>query len=421
MPLFTIAKMPRSTHPSSHDPTDSRSKSKPPPSTPHLIPLPLQPLPHPRNPENAGNTCYLDSVLISLFAEQDISDSLLTRTTDSEPHQTLRQTLRIAVNHLRRGEAIPKSDIRSLRDALIKLRWYPGAAQQDAAELYAFLLDHLDAPFLPLFNNLAHSGVPDVGDHAPSTERLLWLDVKGIGDLPTMLNDYFFGQVRKGLRRGSGHGVDALVMRSLIPSYTPIRETGEIVSARRDKFRYLTVPLAINRFRARGNGKDRSPVHVRTALDATSYVNCFADDAKYTLILRSVVCHIGSSISAGHYVCYTFEPAVGWRRWNDLDSNPVRAVRGDVLVGLPEDANWREEIERDCYLLFYELVPGDGEDRLKRGRSVGMDIRSQIRADEQLARQTQTEEDHVTAMTEHFANGGGASVMGEPVRPFKFW
>lgn len=421
MPLFTTANMPRSAHPSSPNTEPSPSNSKPPPSTPHLIPLPPHPLPHPRNPQNAGNTCYLDSILISLFAEQDISDSLLTRTTTSEPHQTLRHTLCVAVNHLRRGEVIPKAHIRALRDALITLRWYPGAAQQDAAELYAFLLDHLDAPFLPLFNNLAHSGVPDVGDHAPSTERLLWLDVKGNGDLPTMLNDYFFGQVRKGLRRGTPDGVDALVIRSLIPSYTPIRETGEIVSARRDKFPYLTVPLAINRFRARRSAKDRSAVQVRTAVDATSYVNCFADDAKYSLILRSVVCHIGNSIASGHYVCYTFEPAVGWRRWNDLDSNPVRAVRGDVRVGLPEDVSWRDEIESDCYLLFYELVPGDGEDRMKRRRAAEMDIHTQVRADEQLARQTQTEEDHVTAMTEHFANGGGSSVMGEPVRPFKFW
>lgn len=389
------------------------------PLSPPLIPLSPQPIPSPRNPQNAGNTCYLDSILVALFAEHDGSDSLLTVQTPSPPHQALRKALRVAVNYIRCGQVLPRRAIRDVLDALIKLGWYPGSAQQDAAELYAFLLDELSAPFVPLYNNLSHGGVPDAADHTPSTERLLWLDLNGGGALTTMLNHYFFGQVRKGLRRG-GSRVDAKLTRNLIPFYTPTRETGETVSARRINFRYLTVPLAINRFRSRGVRKDRAFVDVPTAISATHYVNHFASGARYTLILRSVVCHIGYSIASGHYVCYTYEPKVGWRRWNDLDDAPVKSVRGDVRLGLPENESWKEEIARDSYLLFYELVPGDGEIGWQ-GKGRREEMRKQVMADEQFARQSQVEEDHLAAIQEHFMKGGGALIGGEIIRPFAFW
>lgn len=389
------------------------------PLTPQLIPLSSRPIPFPRNPQNAGNTCYLDSILVSLFAEHDGSDSLLTVQTPSLPHQNLRKALRIAVNYVRRGQVLPKHAVRAVRDALTKLGWYPGSEQQDAAELYAFLLDELSAPFVPLYNNLSHGGVPDPADHTPSTERLLWLDLNGGATLATMLDRYFFGQMRRGLRRGSTC-VDARLSRNLIPSYTPTRETGETVNARRINFRYLTVPLAINRFRNRDVRKNRAFVDIPTAISATHYVNHFACGARYTLILRSVICHIGYSIASGHYVCYTYEPRVGWRRWNDLDDAPVKSVRGDVKLGLPENESWKEEIARDSYMLFYELVPGDGEIG-RRGRGGKEEMRRQVMADEQFARQSQVEEDHLAAIQEHFMKGGGPLIGGEIVRPFAFW
>lgn len=385
--------------------------------SPQLVPLSPHPNPSPRNPQNAGNTCYLDSILVSLFAEHDASDSLLTVQTPSSTHETLRRTLRTAINYIRRGQVLPSSAIRDVRGALIKLGWHSGFAQQDAAELYAFLLDELNAPFVPLYNNLSHGGVPDVADHTPSTERLLWLDLHGGGALTTMLDRYFFGQVIRGLRRG-GITVDARLTRNLFPFYTPTRETGETVDARRVNFRYLTVPMAINRFRNRDVCKNRAFVDVPTAIDATNYVNHNAGGARYTLILRSAVCHIGYSIASGHYVCYTFEPKVGWRRWNDLDDAPVKSVRGDVRVGLPENELWKEEIARDSYLLFYELVPGDGE---VRGRGGNEEVKLQVMADEQFAKQSQVEEDHLAAIREHFMKGGGAVISGDIVRPFAFW
>lgn len=364
-----------------------------------LLPLPHIPPRAPLPPTNAGNTCYLDAVLVALFADFDGWDGLLL-TPNPSP---LAQHLRTIVNLFRTGESISASTISTLRHLLITFAaWHPGRAQHDAAELFARLLDALHAPFVPLVNNLIHRATHDVdADHAPFTERLLWLSLysRSTNHLVTMVDNYFYGEVRHGVRRRGAPppGVDATISRSLIPAYTPTRETGETVSADRVNFATLTLPLAISRFNATSTYKDCSPVHIPTALPATSYVNPFANGAIHTLILRSIVCHLGTSIQHGHYVAYTYSPIVGWRRWDDMDTTPIRSVSGDVYTGLPEDHAWASEIRHNAYLLFYELVPGEFDHGGRTGpykvtkinRIEATRLSCQCAADESIALQEQ--------------------------------
>ncbi|CDF37332.1 unnamed protein product [Chondrus crispus] len=354
----------------------------------------------PRNFRNAGNSCYISSLLVSLFADFDALDALLLAPTP------LCDALRRAVNLVRSAQPVSLPRVRALRAALIDAGWHRGTGQQDVAELLAFLFDALSAPFVPLYNNILHARTPDPADHVPSTERLLWLDVPPPPPsaprvhLRALLDDYFFAQTRPGLRR-QGVGVDATVAKSLLPFYTPDRETGETVRATRHKFRYLTLPLALKRFGAHSGEKRRDPVSIPTALDCTDYVNEFAGGARYSMLLRSVVCHRGPSIGAGHYVAYTYGPRVGWRQWNDLDEGAVRSARGSAATGEPEREMWAEEIARDSYLLLYELVPGDGE---VKGAAWRTEL--QILADAHLAAQRQFQEDRSAALRVSADAGG---------------
>lgn len=354
-----------------------------------VAPLPRKPHPAPRPPYNGGNTCYIDAVLVALFAEFDAWDGLL----QSDCPTALVSQLAAIVNNLRVARQVSAHAMNDLRAALVShARWYSGRGQHDAAELFACLLDALQAPFVPLVKNLAHGAAPDDdADHVPFTERLLWLNVCDAAPdhaLARMVDAYFYGEVVHGLRRRGAPAplgvVDAHVSRSLIPSYTPVRETGETVSASRHRFLFLTVPFGVARFSPTGDRKTRTAIAIPTALPATRYVEPFANGVQHTLMLRSVVCHLGLTLRSGHYVAYTYGPAVGWRRWDDLEDGAVRSVRGNVHTGLPEDAGWTAEIMRDSYIIIYELVPGDA------------DIASAhklMASDASLAAQAQVEED----------------------------
>lgn len=376
-------------------------------------PTALQPVPKHcmgsamRNLTNAGNSCYLDAVLAALFATWDAWDGLLcsnvphtycqatepgrlisprnaltrfastansisdtlrggapSRESQRNTHhvQHLRATVREAVNRIRKGDPVSAVVVEAVRSALRAAGFETRRGQEDAAELFAYLVDSLGAPFLALGETLMHpqpSSATD--DERMATERILWLSLPtGSGDdvrFKSLLNDYFFGNKLDGLRRNATV-VSAWKARMLLPWYTPVRETGE-VSAINDEtsFRALPIPFALKRYSANGQ-KTRVPVQLPTRIDFTDFVDGVHVGA-YSLVLRSVVCHLGNSVHSGHYVTYTYdafaEPYRTWRRWNDLSPGIVPEVAEDQL-----EPAAREEIARDSYLVFYELVPGDG-------------------------------------------------------------
>lgn len=219
-------------------------------------------------------------------------------------------------------------------------------------------MDLLNAPYIPLIKMILHDSTPEPADISPFTERLLWLYPTSESSLEHLLTHFFCHGKLTGIRRG-GVITDATVRQTLIPFYTSQRETGESTQITRDSFSVVLIPLAIARFSPTG-GKNTATVHVSTAIRAVNYITP-PNKLPYTLILRSIICHLGASIAHGHYVSYTYAPEIGWRRWDDLAPGQVETVRGDVETGLPENRRWTREIERNCYICFYELVPGEYE------------------------------------------------------------
>lgn len=319
-----------------------------------------------RPPSNGGNTCYLDSVIVALFFQFDGWDELLL----ADDFKPLSIKLRKVVNDLRRGRGIQSSCLNDLRRILINdAKWHVGCGQQDAAELFAFMLDALQAPFVLLVKNLVHTGLPD--SHAdrdvPFTERMLWLNLysRYSNDLKKMTDNYFYAEVVHGLRReGALSGVDAKLSKSLVPAYSAVRETGETVPSKKTYVNTITVPLAISRFNFTGDAKDRSPVRVPLVMSATRYVSPFANNDSHSLVLRSVICHLGSTMQSGHYVTYTYNSNEVWHRWDDMEGDFVPSSKRNISNEMPEIRQWADEITHDSYLLFYELVPEEGD--LKR-------------------------------------------------------
>ncbi|KAJ1723701.1 hypothetical protein LPJ53_001982 [Coemansia erecta] len=225
-----------------------------------------------------GTTCYIDSVVVALFGAQQSCDALLhLRDLGSAEANHLQAVCRLAVNVLRGGDVVDAALVEELRAALVQCGWLAGCpgrrlGQQDAGELYLFLVDALRMPFLPLGVRMEHGADRDAGDSRVATQRMLELsfpsapsasaaasaedEAGGALLLQALLEQYFFdNRVEQLERRLAAASVrtNAWSILSILPFYTPQSEAGLGLAEYPDDAP-LIVPLLIKRYAVDAQG-----------------------------------------------------------------------------------------------------------------------------------------------------------------------
>lgn len=334
-----------------------------------------------KNLRNVQNSCYMAATITACFAHWDAWDALLTAPQEDPKNAALRDDLRKIVNGIRRnGSRVPTAHVRKLRDYIL-----PGYSQECAGEFFEELLGKLSGPMLPFGLNLHHPATREDGDE--STEALRTVDLTfrpemymsrpgnnrpdDSCDLADMMYDYHFVNQynvrRKHMNRDAI--VNAWCVKLLLPEYSPYSEDRNL---RRNSFDTLAIPFCLKRYQydieRKRPMKIRNPVVIPVNLDFSRFVSNNNDGRSgvYSLRLKSIVCHKGGTLNTGHYVSYTYDLATGWKRWDDISDSQVDTCAGDITGDqLPMNRSWREEIARDSYLVFYELLPGDGNEHPK--------------------------------------------------------
>jgi hypothetical protein len=296
-----------------------------------------------------GTSCYLDALMFALFATQTLFDPLLNHST------SLGTACRMYVNHLRQGYMVTAPIIESVRDALHAGGWPDNTSQEDAAELFLWFMDQFEMPFLPMNLRLLHGAESVNEDEKLVSERLLQLSIpesRNLWMLEELLSEHFFGSRVEGLRRsvkddasGKEHDVtlNAWSTLSICPFWTMESESGQYTSRQYGEFsdKRLALPIALKRYRLerRYNGN----VHIPLEMDFSTFVL----QGSSKLRLRSVVCHLGSSLQSGHYIAYTETCDNVWLRMDNLQEPSVETCALENVMA---------EIARNGYLLLYELV-----------------------------------------------------------------
>ncbi|KAJ1941595.1 hypothetical protein FBU59_003456, partial [Linderina macrospora] len=133
-----------------------------------------------------STTCYIDSLLMALFGAQHSCDGLLyMRELGNKDANDLLAVCRLLVNYIRAGELIPALLIEEFRGALIKCGWLNEHGQgplnrytqQDVNELYMFLMDKLQMPYLAMQVQMVHGADQDEADNRMVTQRVLELSL----------------------------------------------------------------------------------------------------------------------------------------------------------------------------------------------------------------------------------------------------
>jgi hypothetical protein len=151
-------------------------------------------------------SCYLDSLIFSMFARLESFEPMLKCTDDDKLSKRgdLVVFLRLYVNLLRSGKLITTDITQLLLTAIKKAGWHSNCAekQQDCCDLFEFIADYLEMPMITLKMDIAHEGKEEKkDDHRLINERLLLVSVPSADDdsqpilLEECLENYFANSI----------------------------------------------------------------------------------------------------------------------------------------------------------------------------------------------------------------------------------
>jgi uncharacterized UBP type Zn finger protein len=169
--------------------------------------------------QNAGNTCYIDSILFSMFASTKLGAMLDSTPGQGEDVKKLRELiLKFFFNPLKHclyGQRsgtpaihVTKAEsVKQIRDMCRTLGWKntePESRQQDAVEFFEFLCETLQVPQITTKQFTFHGGNATQSDsEKDGSDRVLPLS---LGDseqklLEKLLEKYLVDNIVPGLRR----------------------------------------------------------------------------------------------------------------------------------------------------------------------------------------------------------------------------
>ncbi|KAG2232396.1 hypothetical protein INT48_007300, partial [Thamnidium elegans] len=363
--------------------------------------------------ENDGGTsCYIDALLFAMYIFNTTFDPLLTYDISPEHEEKikLQTVLRLFVNKLRKGHLVHADYVHWFRKVLQDASWhgqdYLGNwSQEDASELFMFITEMFELPYLPFQIRLFHGANKDTDDDRVMTDRALALSIPddvGNIQLQDILLDYFYNSVITGVRRNIDFNnisesvimspvmdkekdtpkklplpqqpegqeditVTAWQVLELLPFYSATNEQGDSIKTQLDSSfpdTHMILPIVLKRYRydsLGGSTKIKKHVEIPVTIDFNKFVNQNVDDPmcptcghliNWTLHFRSAVCHKGDSPCSGHYISYARadvdEPY--WLKFDDLNSESRVTVIQDKNAG-----SIFTDLAENAYMIFYEL------------------------------------------------------------------
>ncbi|KAI8375841.1 ubiquitin carboxyl-terminal hydrolase-domain-containing protein [Blakeslea trispora] len=372
-----------------------------------------------------GTSCYIDSLLFAMFVSNTTFDPLLTYDIpiDQDNKIKLQTLFRLFVNKLRKGRLINADHVHWLRKVLQEANWNGQDeagywTQEDASELFLFITETFELPYLPFQIRLFHGANKDSDDDRVMTDRTLSLSIPDGNDkteikLEDILVDYFYNSIITGIRREVNHddeqdihenvaasptvqslmdekpNLERLLIRrpshldhqqqqvavtawqvlELLPFYSATNEQGVSISSQLGASfpdTHMILPIVLKRYRydhAGGSHKVKRRVEIPSTIDFNRFVNQNVDDpvcptcgrlVDWTLCLKSAVCHKGDSPLSGHYISYARKAVEEEEGYCWLRLDDMQSAHRVVELK-QEDATVDSDLAENAYILFYEL------------------------------------------------------------------
>ncbi|QKF93682.1 ubiquitin carboxyl-terminal hydrolase [Fadolivirus algeromassiliense] len=288
--------------------------------------------------ENAGNTCYIDSLLMALFYSPTHIERLLNKEIKNTMGLYLQEYIKHEfVNKARSSLTITCNEIEMIRALCFQLGWRKSAndnsnndeyiSQQDVNEFYIFLMDIFENDCIEITKTTISDNVDDkIEDNK----------IEKIPFIPLALPE-----------STTSITVKDLLSNWLTDNISDIKTSDNINKKQLHIYNIANVPyilcLSINRFNNHGIRIDTDVIIQKKICP---YDKKFINQDEWSF--HAAICHRGVTNKSGHYYCLLQVNNI-WYIFDDLDIPCMREVRMD-------DKSVTDMIKKDCVFLIYKLV-----------------------------------------------------------------
>ncbi|KAI9298891.1 cysteine proteinase [Neoconidiobolus thromboides FSU 785] len=335
----------------------------------------------------AGTSCYIDTILFAMYSHETTFDCLLqSKKLQDKLSESLQTLCRFFVNLLRSNLLVRAEIVESIRKKLIECGWGTNKySQEDAGEFFLFLCNLFQLPYLPFNLQLIHGAKLDPKlDTKLIEDRILPLSLPELNPnnstkrfitIEDLLLDYFYSNKISGLRRSieinpneeKAAITDAWSVLKLLPFYTSKNELSNINILKESELNEpdLILPLMIKRYKKEFNKshhlddikRDNRGVTLSCDINFNNFIkkmdSAIEDKSKneYRLELKSVICHIGTTLQSGHYIVFVKDSNTNdWVQMDDLKNEKVQRYSS-----VKQATQAFEIMARNSYILFYKL------------------------------------------------------------------
>ena len=293
--------------------------------------------------ENAGNTCYIDSLLMGLFFDPSHIDDLLNKNLKNTLAIYLQEYIKEKfVKLIRENKSVICDDIEMIRMICFQLGWRKPANttdetshsqqdeeyinQQDVNEFYTFLMEMFENEHITITRNTISEGTSDKTDIG-ADEIMPFIPLS----LPENQTDI---------------KVSELLHNWLYDNVSDLKNNKEEIIKGLNTYYISNLPyligLSINRFNNKG---DRIHTNVIIQKKITPHNQDLIHSNKWEF--QAAICHKGSTNRSGHY--YTLiSSGDKWYIFNDLDVPCMYEVKMD-------DKIVTDMLKKECVFLLYRL------------------------------------------------------------------
>lgn len=296
--------------------------------------------------ENAGNTCYIDSILMALFFTESHFDRFLNKDLKNTLGLYLQEYIKTYfVEFVRGNKSIVSENMEMIRNLSFQLGWKKTDSasetaeeytnQQDVSEFYSFLMEVFENTQIEIQRDTISEGNPDKSDNGAKEiipfiplslpEKLALVQVK------QLLNDWLYDNISD-LKRNTSENSEKQEQFVKGLNIYNIINTPQIIA------------LSINRFNNKGIRIETDVIIQKKIIPSIKkqYIN------KYEWVFHAAVCHRGLSSKSGHY----YSLVTSNNKWFIFDDLQVPCLQ-EVSMN---DKYITDLIKKECVFLLYRLI-----------------------------------------------------------------